>query len=182
MWRLIVCRSNALVSFIAGEKFTPAIISPTTFALATGGGTVGAIKSFYTGTTLATQIGAIYAAGTASDLCRLHAVGSDINVKATWGGEYPGGSVGAVGGASGLYPTEKPPLQGGTGELIFPVTLGSIQANSDGKLGNKIDHWFAVCNNNSTPGLCDVLGTLQFVTFEPGIILPWDGVTVPVAA
>ena len=185
MWRLVVCRNSALVSYIAGEKFTPAIISPATFTLANGGGTIGAIKSFYDGGLVYVQVNTSYNSVQSSDLCRVHFNGADNNTKATIGGEFPGGSVGNLGSSSSTnFSAEKPALQGGTGELLFPATLGS----SDGKLGSKIDYWFTFTNSSTTvPGIGDTYsataGTLlRFVSFGAHIILPWDGVSTPLIA
>jgi hypothetical protein len=183
MWRSAVMRSSALVMYQAGEKFTSALVSPATFTLGIGGGTVGAIKSFYNGTTFNSNFNATYAPSTLGDLCRVH-TNQDINATASIGGEMPGGSVGSLASSAVLFNAELPLLQGATGELMFPAQMGSRLANADGKLGSKIDSWYVLTNSTTVPGLVDTFGTLQFVVVQIGgaIILPGDGVTTPVAA
>lgn len=181
MWRLAVMRNGALAAFIAGEKFISSLIAPATLVLTSGGGTQPAIKSYYNGANLSTQLNASYSSIASSDLARCKSGGADSNVKASLGGEMPGGGVGAIAGTATQYNAEKPALQGGTGELLFPAQLGSITASVDGKLGSKIDHWYAITASGQIPALVDTFGTLQLIAYWPGIIIPMDGVTTPVS-
>jgi hypothetical protein len=185
MFRFAVYRSSALVSFIKGEKFTNALVSPATLSLAVGGGTVGAIKSFYNGSTYITVVGESYAAASSGDVCRTHSNGGDGNVQATIGGEASGGNVGQLGGGSfGSYNSETPTLQGSSGELMYPTQMGSKTSNFDGKLGTTYDQWYVITNANTTPILGDTYGSLQFLAVSTGggIIVPWDGATTPQVA
>jgi hypothetical protein len=174
MFRMAIYRAGVLASFIKGEKFTSAIVSPATFTLATGGGTLAAIKSFYNGASVSQTNLVAYSAATAGDLCRLHTV-VDANCKATNGGELLGGMA----GLSTTMSVERPLLQGGIGILLFPTQLGSNQSNTDGKLGSLFDQWYSISNSTTVPAVGDVFGTLQFYTVTPGIILPLDGATTP---
>ncbi len=174
MFRTAIYRQGSLLSYICGEKFTSALVSPATFSQAVGGGTVGAHKGYWQGGGLFSFITS-YSATTDGTLSRVHAAGQDINVKAFAGGEI------AYLNASGTMNAEKPQLQGGTGELIFPMQLYCTQANSDGKLGGVIDCWYAFTNSTSTPSIGDTFGNLQFFVVASAIpILPLDGVTTPV--
>jgi hypothetical protein len=181
-FRIVVMRSSALVSIIAGEEFTSALVSPATLTLVTGGGTKAAIKSYYNGSSSQAQINPAYSTSAAGDLARVKAGGADINCQATIGCEMPGGGVGCQSGTGTFYNAEKPALQGGNGELLFPAQLGSKLLNADGKLGTKIDHWIAFTNSSTVPALIDTFGSLQFISFFPGFVWPWDGATTPVSA
>ena len=190
MARLSINRAGAPVSFIKTEKFTSSLVSPATFSLGTGGGTVGAIKSFYnagepaggfqSGSGITQQYVTFcnYIANSKGDLCRVHCGGADNNIKASQAGE----SVAAAAASPTYFTNEKPYLQGGTGELLFPHNLGSLTlpTTGDGKLGNVIDSWFAWTNANTTPSPGDSFGNLQFLALGSGIILPWDGATTAV--
>ncbi len=179
MWRAGIYRSGAMVSFTAGEKFISTLISPATFTLANGGGTVAAIKSYYNENT--SSFNRQYSASLFGDLCRVH-TNQDVNCQATFGGEMPGTGVGRAGsgGAVQNWFSASPALQGGTGEPMFPTTLASTTSAADGVLGVKYDHWYTF----SGDGVLDTLGSLSFVCAQPGagIILPGDGVTTPVSS
>jgi hypothetical protein len=192
MWRLVTATGanlgvtgHAFCAYIAGEKFTSALIAPASFTLGTGGGTVGAIKTYYQGGngnggriySLATILNVIYTGSSVADLCRVRAGGADTNALATIGGEQPGGAVGAVNGGAQFWSAEKPALQGHKGQLIFPTTMGARNASADGKLGTKIDHWSSITNVAGLPEFLDSYGDKQFWAIAPGIILPGDGVT-----
>lgn len=185
MFRFAIFRSSVLASYMKGEKFTSGLISPSTFSLAVGGGTVGAIKSYYNGTSFQSTSNTSYSATAYSDLTRAHAAGLDITVQAGNGSETPGGGVGATAsGNFGGFNAELPALQGGTGELMFPSQMGCIAPNADGKLGSVIDQWCAITNASNIPVLGDTYGSLQFfaVSTGGGIIVPWNGSTTPQVA
>ena len=184
MFRFATYRSSALASWIKGEKFTSALVSPATLSLAVGGGTVGAVKSYYNATTFTTAVTVVYSATAVGDLCRVHANGADGNAQATLGGEVPGGAVGNLSGTFGGFSAEAPALQGGSGELLFQAQMGSKTAGADGKLGTVFDQWYALTNSNTVPVLGDTFGSLQFfaVSTGGGIIVPWDGATSPQVA
>jgi hypothetical protein len=184
MWRAVTARTNTAVSYIAGEKFTSSIISPATFTLTTGGGTVGAVKSYYnnngvagTGfahnTVISWSVNNVYSATLRSDLARVH-TDSDRNVLGYMSGEAP------FGVSNNTFSADKPWLQGTMGQLIFPISMYSRTANVDGKLGNKIDVWYSITSAAGTPGLGDYFGNYQLLALGSGIILPWDGTTVGV--
>jgi hypothetical protein len=177
MFRMAIYRTGVLASFIKGEKFTGALVAPATFTLAVGGGTVAALKSFYSGSSVSSNNMVGYVANAAGDVCRLH-TSVDANCKAGNGGEL----IGGMAGLSALMNNERPLLQGGVGILLFPTQTGSIQASTDGKLGSLFDQWYSISNSATTPAVGDVFGNLQFYTVTPGIILPLDGVTTPLTS
>lgn len=176
-FRIFTLRNSALIAIIAGEEFTSSLVSPATLTLTTGGGSKAAVKSFVTTTNLNTQVNTSYAASSTAEVARVHAAGADVNVLATMGIECPGGGVGPRGGTVALFNAEKPALQGGNGELLFPAQMGAVGLNYDGKLGTKIDWWIAMTNSASVPALGDPFGSNQFVAFGAGAIIPWDGAT-----
>jgi hypothetical protein len=192
MWRVVTATGASVAvtnysfcAYIAGEKFTSSLIAPASFTLGTGGGTVGAIKSYYQGGnggggrvfSLSTTFNTTYVSTSVSDLCRVRAGGADANALATIGGEQPGGAVGAVNSVSASWIANKPALQGGVGYVIFPTTMAARNASADGKLGVKIDHWSTIVGSVLLPGFLESFGDKQFWTIAPGIILPGDGVT-----
>ncbi len=182
IFRFATFFNTTLASFIKGEKFTTALVSPATHTLANGGGTQGAIKSYYNGNNSNTTVNNTYQATLCSDLCRVHAAGQDINSQATIGGVMPGGGTGYESGSIGSFNVDTPALQGGNGELLFPSQLGANTISADGKLGTVFDQWYTIGVNNATPSLGDTYGTLQFfvVSMGGGIIVPLDGVTTPI--
>ncbi len=181
MFRFGIFFNGQYGSFLKGEKFTSAIVSPVTFSLAVGGGTQGAIKSYYNGNNTNTVVNYSYGNGTATDLCRVHANGQDINAQASKGGVMPGGGAGSCAGSETGFNSDTPSLQGGSSELLFPSSLASKTSNADGKLGTIIDEWYTIGINNSTPTLGDTYDSLLYFVVSPGggIIVPWDGSTTP---
>lgn len=182
MARLAVCRNNVCVMYLQTEKFTSALVSPATFSLATGGGTVGAVRGYHTVASagLVAANGLIagssdYTATSAGYLCRVHAGGADGNAKCGASGEN-------LGPSSFFGPNytvnEKPQLQGGTGELLFPANIATRANSPDGKLGNLIDQWFAWANAAATPALGDAFGSLQFIALGSAVVIPWDSATL----
>jgi len=175
MFRFATCRQGVMTSLIVGEKFTSAIVAPATFSLAIGSGTVAAIKGYMDPSTINTWMGA-YSATADGALCRVHAGGLDSNCKTIYGGE-------SFNGWATYFNAERPALQGGLGDLIFPVQYYSSVANTDGKLGSAVDLWYVLTNLGSVPALTDVFGSLQFVSLAGGgPLLPIDGSTILVAA
>jgi hypothetical protein len=183
-FRMVAMRSSAQVSIIRGEEFTSSLIAPATLTLTTGGGSKAAVKGYYSSAANAynTQINVSYSASASAELARVHSGGGDINSLGSMGHEVTGAGVGARGGTATQYAAEKPALQGGNGELLFPAVLGSLTANADGKLGSLIDHWVAVTNAAGVPALIDTFGSLQFIAIGAGFVWPWDGATNPVSA
>ncbi len=176
MWRFVIYRSGVMQSLLQGERFTNALVSPATFTEANGGGTVGAIKCYSVSTQLNQYFGS-YTASSEGTISRAHCGGQDINIKPFLAGEA------ASVGASTTWNAEKPALQGGTGELLFPVQMYATVASSDGKLGSMIDSWYALSNSNTTPSPGDTFGNLQFLCLSGGgPIWPLDGLTTPVTS
>ncbi len=171
MWRSSVYRGGGLVALFRGEKFVSSLVSPATFTEAVGGGTVGAVKCYTTGWSYNNS----YSVTSIGSLCRVHCAGQDINCTATEGAEAPGGGNSAT-NYGFLYPA----LQGGTGVIMVPMTLGSITGSVDGKLGNVIDLW--LCLTNTTLTLGDSFGNLQFTVPTGNWVFPGDGATVLVTA
>ena len=62
------------------------------------------------------------------------------------------------------------------GAIIVPAGYVSQTAGAAGKLGNRIDCWYAY--NTVTPGQGDTLGDLSHVIFGTAV-WPWDGSTYP---
>ena len=179
MFRFSVYRQSVCISYICGEKLNDTLVSPATFSLTTGGGTKGAIKSFFN-SFISIWIGStIDYTSSFGDISRVHANGIDTNSLCCRGLEVLARQ--ASGGA--LYQNEKPQLQGGTGELFWPINTGRAAANPDGKLGNIIDAWATPTNNASIPGPGETFGNLQFIAVGGSlIVVPWDGTTIPVIA
>jgi hypothetical protein len=193
LFRIVTCSETGVASdstqfgaYIAGETFTSSLISPATFTLNTGGGTVAAAKSYYLATDGATGhlyqftsfFNSPYAAVTNGDLVRVNPAGTDGNSLATIGGETPGGSAQS---ANGAWSVDYPALQGRQGYTIFPATIGAANVGFDGKLGNKIDHWYVLSSTNA-PTFLTMLGSMQFWAIFPGCVLVGDGATALVQA
>lgn len=181
MARLAVIRSNALVAAIVTEKFTSALQSPASFSLATGGGTAGAVHGFYNLVVAGNAGLPCNSSGYSASnglLARVHAGGADINFKGGVAGEsFVACWMNNTGG--NYFPAEKPALQGGVGELLFPANYGGVLSGADGKLGNPIDWWYAWTTSSAVPALGDNFGALQFLVLGHMFIWPWDGVTLP---
>lgn len=174
MFRAAVYR-NGTLGYIAGEKFTSAIVSPATLTLASGGGVNGALKIYINAQTLNSWISG-YVAATTGGLTRAHSYGADNNIKTQAGGE----SAAAV---ANFFGFERPGLQGGLGDLIFPVQWYCLTGGSDGKLGSAVDMWYVYTNSNSVPNTGDVFGSNQFMSLGGGgPLLPLDGATTPVTS
>ncbi len=177
MFRAAVWRQGTLAVVFGVEKLVSALISPATFALA-GGGSAAKRGFFYTavnnstGSPVATGSGALGEA-----VARVHTGAGDANIVLAGGGEN-----GALPNGITTFNVEKPALQGGTGELIFPLQQYCYTANYDGKLGSVIDWWYTITSNNAIPAGGDTFGSLQFVALGASAILPWDGVTTPVTS
>lgn len=62
------------------------------------------------------------------------------------------------------------------GAVIVSVGFATNTVGAAGKLGNRIDCWYAY--NTPTPGQGDSLGDLTHVLFGTGV-WPWDGITFP---
>jgi len=189
MFRICTCSftgvqadGTSFNSYIAGEKFTSALASPATFTLTTGGGTVGAVKTYYTATNGSTghlytwnaNFNTAYSVTLGGDICRVNNGSADGNAKTSAGCEYPGGSPNNTNGAWNI---DYPALQGRNGYTIFPVEMGSITASFDGKLGNRIDQWCLLTSTNS-PAFGTMLGNAQFWVVHPIAVLVGDGSTV----
>lgn len=189
MFRIVTCsQTNAAVetsnfgNYICGEKFTSALVSPATFTLATGGGTVGAIKGYYQGCNgstarsffLSSYFNVAYGASSAGDICRVNNGSADGNAKVTIGGEIPGSSQTLLN--SGPWNAVYPALQGRTGYTIFPAVMAGVVASFDGKLGARLDHWYLL--NNTNPAFGTMLGNMQFWCIYPGLVITGDGATV----
>lgn len=186
MARFAVLRAGAFVSAITTEKLISSLASPATFSLATGGGTVGALKGYFSaaiaGTSGLPAASQGYVSSTGGILCRLHSAGQDINTKCGISAECIANSFSSIGG--NYFGVEKAELQGGVGELLFPANVGSVNlsAGANGKLGNPIDWWIAWASGSGVPALGDTFGALQFIALGNCIIWSWDGATLPASA
>lgn len=165
MFRAIVHRSGAGISMVGQERFTTAVVSPTTCSPAVWG-------FFYNVFTFGGGANTIMGAGstTGGGIARVHAA-QDLNITIGGGGKV----FGAIGGTTGtFFGVEKADLQGGNGELILPVTLTSATASGQGKLGKRFDWWAALSNASGTPVQGDMFGTNQFAAVGAHV-MPWDG-------
>lgn len=71
----------------------------------------------------------------------------------------------------------RPPMQGGLGVDIWPLSVASFTVGAEGKIGNLIDWWVGK-NTGGNPG--DTY-FLKFIAADSGGVLwPWDGSTIPV--
>ncbi len=174
-------------AYIAGETFTSALQSPATTTLATGGGTVAAVKSYYQGAngsggrtfTFTSNLNVGYTVLNAADLSRVNNGSGDGNAQVTIGGEIPGAGRGCLaGGGGGTWSADKPALQGNTGYTWFPATMGGRTASFDGMLGSKIDNWYVLAGGNSGPPFLTMFGQAKFWAIYPGCVLVGDGSTL----
>lgn len=93
-----------------------------------------------------------------------------------------GGNESAL-GISGLanYSGFTPELQGGA-PLIFALSLWTLTVGTRGKLGNRIDWWFALDNQipgQTTVGKDFIHMNHQLAASNSGWLWPWDSVTTP---
>jgi hypothetical protein len=165
MWRSAIFRDGSMVSAVGTERLVSTVVSPAAF--------VGPAmyKFFYTQGAVGDSSGAlgIYNAATGGGVARVHASDQDVNISLGGGGEMYGGFPGAS-----TFNVEKPPLQGGCCHIVNPVCLYSTTATGDGKLGMRIDWWFAFTFGVSVPS--DWYGRL--VTVVAQMIWPWDMSTI----
>ena len=171
MFRAIVNRSSAGVSFWGVERVTSSVLTPTIFSPAVW----GFFYSVFTYGT-ATGIQSNYAA-TAGGVARIHS-NQDVNALIGGGGE----NFGDVGGISNAYwGVEKPDLQGNLGEFLLPVTCTSSTSRAVGELGVRIDWWAALANAQGTPAQGDTFDTVNtnFFAAFGAHVLPWDHTNTP---
>jgi hypothetical protein len=95
--------------------------------------------------------------------CQLARIGG-TNVGVGGGGE---GYFGVLTGAP--FTPMNPALQGGS--LIIPLVFASNTADFEGKLGNRIDAWYAWANG-TVQG--DLFGNFEFAALNT-LLQPWDG-------
>ncbi len=173
MWRAVLHKGGTLLTYIYGEKYSSALVSPASTILTTGA-TVGAVQGWndlFFGT--AGQNSGYNSNNILAD-ARVHANGLDVNAKVTFGGEFSGGGM-TTGNIA-----DKPALQGGVGQLLQPWMMGGVTAGSDGKLGSMYDIW--TTNGNTSPIAGQYFGARQLVIAWWHIVLPADGFTIMVTS
>lgn len=167
MFRVAVYRQSAMASFFGVEQVTSSVSAPATFSPTSVGffynvsGTNGSWAFIDTDQSTHAEYARVHTSVDLVAPCGCMIEGLDVfNTATPWS-------------------TEKPELQGSVGELLMPVGLGCRASNANGKLGTKIDIWYAYTNSATVPGVGDTYGSLQFVCINNGFVLPWDGASPP---
>lgn len=166
-WRAVTGRLSAFQAMFGTERVISSVYNPVSF---TGFSPVVLVYmgSNLTGTTSSTSTGS-----PGSREARVHVNGIDANVALGGCGEgFFGQLVGTI------FSVERTELQGGVGELMYPVGCAASASLAAGKLANHLDWWFTYSNSIAAFG--DVFGNLQLLVIGEGIVLPWDGTTLPV--